>query len=113
MALKEIIKEIKKLSTADQYRLKEFFNKSLASSSSSEPVFKEVSEQKHKDGYTCTHCHSNNAVRFGKYSVKLGMQTIERQRYRCKDCGKTFTDVTNTPLHRTHLPINGWILCSV
>src|SRR5574337_529457 len=22
----------------------------------------------------------------------------------CKDCGKTFTDVTNTPLHGTHLP---------
>lgn len=104
MALKEIIKEIEKLSTTDQYRLKEFFVKSLNSFSASEPVFKEVSEQKHKDGYTCTHCHSNNAVRFGKYSVKVGMKTMERQRYRCKDCRKTFTDVTNTPLYRTHLP---------
>ncbi|MEK4671245.1 IS1595 family transposase [Niallia sp. FSL R7-0271] len=104
MALKEIIKEIEKLSTADQYRLKEFFTKSLNSFSASEPIFKEVTEQKHKEGYTCTHCHSNNAVRFGKYSVKVGMKTMERQRYRCKDCRKTFTDVTNTPLYRIHLP---------
>lgn len=73
MALKDIIQEIRKLSTADQYRLKEFFANSLASYSANEPVFKEVSERKHKDGYTCTHCHSNNAVRFGKYNVKMGM----------------------------------------
>jgi transposase-like protein len=108
MALKEIIEEIRKLSTADQYRLKEFFVNSLASHSASEPVFKEVSERKHKNGYTCTHCHSNNAVRFGKYEVKMGTKTLKRQRYRCKDCGKTFTDVTNTPLYRTHLP-DKWI----
>ncbi|WP_413473706.1 IS1595 family transposase [Streptococcus parauberis] len=104
MALKDIIIEIQKLSTADQYRLKEFFAKSLASYTASEPVFKEVSERKHKDGFTCSHCNSNNAVRFGKYNVKMGTRTLERQRYRCKDCGKTFTDVTNTPLHGTHLP---------
>ena len=48
MTLKEIINEIKKLSTADQYRLKEFFTKSLTSYSASEPIFKEVSEQKTK-----------------------------------------------------------------
>ncbi|MEW4306648.1 IS1595 family transposase [Rossellomorea marisflavi] len=104
MALKDIIQEIRKLSMADQYRLKEFFAKSLSSYSASEPVFKEVSERKHKNGVTCSYCHSNNAVRFGKYNVKMGSRTLERQRYRCKDCGKTFTDVTNPPLHRTHLP---------
>lgn len=38
MALKEIIKEIEKLSTTDQYRLKEFFVKSLNSFSASEPL---------------------------------------------------------------------------
>jgi hypothetical protein len=63
MALKDIIQEIKKLSTADQYHLKEFFVNSLVSYSASEPVFKEVSERKHKEGFTCSHFHSNNAVR--------------------------------------------------
>jgi nucleoside diphosphate kinase len=49
MALKEIIQEIEKLSTADQYRLKEYFAKSLVSYAASEPVFKEVAEQKHNE----------------------------------------------------------------
>ncbi|MCQ6264514.1 IS1595 family transposase [Fictibacillus sp. WQ 8-8] len=101
MALRDIIKEIQKLTTAE---LKDFFIKSFASYSASEPIFKDISEQKHKDGYTCTHCYSTNAVRFGKYRIKAGTKVIERQRYRCKDCGKTFTDVTNTPLKGTHLP---------
>ncbi|WP_377889189.1 IS1595 family transposase [Alkalihalobacillus sp. R86527] len=104
MALKEIIQEISKLNPTDQHRLKEYFTSSLASYSASEPVFKEVSERKHKDGYTCTHCHSINVTRFGTYKVKMRMQELQRQRYRCKDCKKTFTDVTNTPLYRTHLP---------
>ncbi|CAM3726526.1 hypothetical protein MEZE111188_05315 [Mesobacillus zeae] len=37
MALMEIIQEIKKLSTADQHRLKEFFTTSFASYSAGEP----------------------------------------------------------------------------
>lgn len=45
MALTDIIKEIQKLNTADQLRLKEFFTKSLALISVSEPIFKKVAEQ--------------------------------------------------------------------
>ena len=54
MALKDIIQEINKLSVAEQHRLKEFFTKSLASYTVSEPIFKDVSERKHKDGITCS-----------------------------------------------------------
>jgi hypothetical protein len=36
--------------------------------------------------------------------VKLGLKDVERQRYRCKDCRKTYTDVTSTPLYRTNKP---------
>lgn len=96
MALKHIMLEIQKLSIADQYRLKEFFVKSLAFYTASEPIYKEVSERKHKDGFTCSHCHSNNAVRFGTYNVKMGTRTIVRER-----TAKTFTDLTNNPLHGT------------
>jgi hypothetical protein len=41
VALTDIIKEIQKLNTAEQLRLKEFFTKSLAFYSASEPIFKE------------------------------------------------------------------------
>ncbi|SDP87665.1 hypothetical protein SAMN05216565_11026 [Litchfieldia salsa] len=104
MKLREIIKDIQNLDETEQYRLKEFFNQSLASFSASEPVFKEISDQKHKKGYTCTYCKLANAVRFGKYKVKVGLKLMERQRYRCKDCQKTFTDTSNTPIYRTHKP---------
>lgn len=102
MTLRELIEEIKKLNTAEQHRLKEFFINTLMSFSASEPVFQEVTERKNKNGYTCVHCNSKQVVRFGKYTVKLGLKEVERQRYRCKDCRKTFTDVTATPLYRTH-----------
>lgn len=36
--------------------------------------------------------------------MKLGLKEVERQRYRCKNCRKTFTDVTSTPFYRTHKP---------
>lgn len=90
MTLRELIEEIKKLNSAEQHRLKEFFISSHASFSASEPVFQEVTERKNKDGYTCVHCGSKQVVRFGKYMVKLGLKEIERQRYRCKDCRKNF-----------------------
>ncbi len=104
MTLRELIAEIKKLNSAEQHRLKEFFINSIASFSASEPVFQEVSERKYKDGYTCIYCSSKQVVRFGKYKVKLGLKEVKRQRYRCKDCKKTFTDVSSTPLYRTHMP---------
>jgi hypothetical protein len=71
--LKELIAEIKKLNSAEQHRLKEFFINFIASFSASEPVFQEVNKRKNKDGYTCTHCGSKQVVRFAKYSVKLGL----------------------------------------
>jgi transposase-like protein len=104
MTLRELIAGIKRLNSVEQHRLKEFFINSLSSFSASEPVFQEVTERKNKNGYTCTHCGSIQVVRFGKYLVKLGLKDVERQRYRCKDCRKTFTDVTSTPLYRTHKP---------
>jgi len=96
------------LKPVEQHRLKEFFITSLSSLSASEPVFQEINERKNKEGYTCTLCNSKQVVRFGKYMVKVGLKEVERQRYRCKDCKKTFTDVTNTPLYRTHKP-DKWI----
>lgn len=43
-------------------------------------------------------------VRFGKYKVKLSLKEVERQRYHCKNCQNTFTDVTDTPLYRNRKP---------
>lgn len=38
---------------------------------------------------TCRLCNSTNIIRYGKTAARL-------IRYRCKDCGKTFTIITGT-----------------
>src|SRR5690242_21280389 len=37
--------------------------------------------------------------------------TEERQRYRCKDCGVRFDDLTGTVLAGHHRPLRVWVLC--
>ncbi|AQQ53220.1 IS1595 family transposase [Planococcus lenghuensis] len=115
MALNDFIQAFKKLSYADKQDLLQRLTLIVAPSSPQEPVINELRDLKHKDGYTCPHCHSHNSVRFGKYVVKVGLKKTERQRYRCKDCRKTFTDTTNTPLYRTHKPDKwlGFIRCMI
>jgi transposase-like protein len=106
MALKGIIQEIRKLSTADQYRLKEFLLNLLLLILQMNQYLKRFQSESIKMDllFTCSHCHLNNAVRFGKYNVKMGSRILERQSYRCKECGKSFTYVTNILLFRTYLP---------
>ena len=55
-----------------------------------------------KDGniVACYHCGS---VEFKKHGKKDG-----HQRYRCKDCGKTFMETSNTMLYRSKLSAEQW-----
>lgn len=50
----------------------------------------------------CPHCGCDHGViKFGKFK---GIQ-----RYKCKDCRKTFSDVTNTPFYRSKKPLVYWL----
>ena len=49
-------------------------------------------EQRLVDNPECPHCHSSIINRHGK--------TDNKQRYRCKNCGRTFVATTKTPLAR-------------
>ena len=42
----------------------------------------------------CPHCKSESVTRFGQKHGRL--------RYRCKDCGKTFVETTNTIMYHSH-----------
>lgn len=44
----------------------------------------------------CPHCSCSHTVKYGTNSGK--------QRYKCHDCKRTFSDLTNTPVYRTHHP---------
>lgn len=49
----------------------------------------------------CPHCHSLNIGSWGKYHRRPGLK-----RYRCKDCKRTFNDLTNTMLSGTKLSLH-------
>ncbi|WAH39271.1 IS1595 family transposase [Alicyclobacillus dauci] len=51
----------------------------------------------------CPRCKGKSTVRYGKFS-----KTSDRQRYKCKSCGRTFTDLTGTPLAYVKKPANMW-----
>ncbi|MFA9398683.1 MAG: IS1 family transposase [Clostridiaceae bacterium] len=65
-----------------------------------ESFIKNIIKIKHKDGIHCPDCNSENIYKHGKYRG--------RQRYICKDCSKSFNDLTGTILSGTH-NINKWI----
>jgi len=63
-------------------------------------LINEIRESKFKKGFACPICGSISVVHNGTHNG--------RQRYLCKDCHKTFGDLTNTPLNRTKFP-EKWI----
>nr|EJQ74331.1 hypothetical protein IGC_04882 [Bacillus cereus HuA4-10] len=56
-------------------------------------AFTTIRETRFKEGLDCIHCGGVKEKRNGKYR--------NRQRYLCRDCGKLFNDLTNTPISGT------------
>lgn len=56
-------------------------------------AFTTIREMRFKEGLGCVHCGSVKVKRNGKYR--------DRQRYLCRDCGKSFNDLSNTPISGT------------
>ncbi len=56
-------------------------------------------EHRWPDGVKCPYCGSSNVIRYGRARSKPYVQ-----RYRCKACGKQFSDLTGTPFAWTELP---------
>ncbi|MCK9240548.1 IS1595 family transposase [Desulfocurvus sp.] len=61
-----------------------------------------IVEARFADGRHCPRCGSVDVKRWGAYSDKNAY--MARQRYMCKDCGRTFTELTGTPMAGTHKP---------
>lgn len=56
------------------------------------------------NGMNCLWCASPKVTTHSK-SVRS-----PRRKYVCRDCRRTFTDLTGTPLARTNLPLGKWFL---
>ncbi len=58
------------------------------------------------DGVRCPSCAGATVIRHGHDDTQR-----HRQRYRCKDCGARFDDLTGTVLAGHHQPLRVWVLC--
>jgi len=61
----------------------------------------DIRESRFQEGLCCPYCDSRGS--FKKNGTSKG-----RQRYLCHSCKRTFNDLTNTPIHRTHYP-DKWV----
>jgi transposase-like protein len=59
-------------------------------------LLKKIREARFRGGIACVHCGCTSFKRNGKYRT--------RQRYLCKDCGKSFKDMTHTPFSGSRYP---------
>lgn len=84
--VKKIITNINDINTRDFRELKEAIDIRLKSKKISY-----ILETPIKD-LVCLHCQSIKFIRWGKRN--------DMQRYKCKECNKTFNSLTNTPLAR-------------
>lgn len=96
MALDHILQLIPALSYTDTKRL----NNTVKQKLDSDIVGKVIADRE-SVVVECPHCHS---VEF----VKHGVTAKGIQRYRCKECKKTFCSLTNTPLYRMRKE-NKWL----
>lgn len=94
----DVYEEFSELSKSEQLALFEAMKQDLFPE---EPdkinnLLKSIREARFSSGLGCVHCGSTDVKRNGKYR--------SRQRYLCKDCGKSFNDMTNTPFSGSHYP---------
>ena len=97
MNLVELKKAINSLSYSDKRELLEALERSAQSHS----IHSELEEQRFSKGIYCPHCGCvENIQKFGKSNSK--------QRYRCKDCGRTFSATSESVLSGTHKSLSTW-----
>ena len=66
-----------------------------------------VRELRWPEGVRCPHCESDQVVKNGHDSTEP-----YRQRYQCRNCDRSFDDLTETVFAGHHQPLRIWMLCS-
>ncbi len=95
---KDVYEEFSKLTNSEQMALFNAMKKDLFPEEPDKitKLLKNIREARFVSGLGYVHCGSTSVNRNGKYR--------SRQRYLCNDCGKSFNDMTNTPLSDSRYP---------
>ena len=96
--LSTIKADVMSLTDYQKERLLEYISEVLSLS----PVtMKDCREARFAMGKKCPHCESISVSKYGKVN--------EKQRYKCKDCSKTFTDFSKSALSGSKLSLSKWL----
>jgi transposase-like protein len=98
---KSIFKDIKSLSDNEIEELFNHISELISFKSFTKSIHSESREQRYSNGVACLHCGSTSVIKHGKKN--------DVQRFRCKDCGKTFNDLTLTPMANSHVKLEQWV----
>ncbi len=98
---KSIFKDIKSLSDNEIEELFNHIGELISFKSLTKSIHSDSREQRYSNGVACLHCGSTSVIKHGKKN--------NVQRFRCKDCGKTFNDLTLTPMANSHVKLEQWI----
>ena len=101
MSFNLLLQQILMIPKQEQERIFWELKTKLFPATTSDKLITELREKKFSEGFVCIHCGSKEVSRYGTYKG--------RQRYKCKCCHKSFSDLTNTPLKGTHYP-DKWII---
>ncbi|NGQ94871.1 IS1595 family transposase [Brevibacillus sp. SYP-B805] len=98
MDWKRLYEDFSDLSKTEQMRLFQAIKDTLFPEEKEDisKMIHQIREVRFSNGLACFHCGSIALKRNGKYR--------SRQRYLCKDCGKSFNDMTASPISGTHYP---------
>jgi len=99
--LQSVFKDAKSLSERDMQELFNILGESISLKSMTKSVHSDSREQRYSGGVICLHCGSTSVIKHGK---KNGVQ-----RFRCKDCNKTFNDLTLTPMANSKVCLEQWM----
>ena len=93
----------KHIKTLNLNELEELFN--ILSSLLISPIYssdfnEEIKEAKYFKGEICPRCYENHIIKYGK--------RYDRQRFKCKKCGKVFDERTSSIISSTKLPLDKW-----
>lgn len=100
-SVQSLTKDAKKLTDREIEVLFANIGELLSLNSISNTIYSDSREKRYSGGVVCIHCESNKVIKHGKKNSV--------QRFKCKNCGKTFNDITLTPMAKSHLPINKWL----
>ncbi len=71
-----------------------------------EKCYEQLRKLKWQNGLECRECGSMDVRKNGH-----DKGVVHRQRYVCKTCNKSFTDITDTVVASNHVPIQKWMIC--